>query len=136
MSTGIKVSDDVVAAFNDLKIGHKYRYVVCKIADESEVVVETKADTSATYEDFVGSLPDDDCRYCVFDYEFEKDGGKRNKILLITWAPDTAKIKPKMLYTGTHRSVKQKLVGIQVEIQATDNSEISEEAVIEKVNRV
>ena len=106
------------------------------IKDEKEVIVEEAAAPESSYDSFLAKLPEDDCRYVVYDYEYEKDGGKRNKILLITWAPDTAKIKPKMLYTGTHRSLKQRLVGVQVEIQATDSAEISEEAVQEKVNRV
>lgn len=137
MATGIKVADDCVAAFNDLKIGHKYRYCVMAINDKAdEVVVLEKADTSADYDSLLAKLPEDDCRYVVFDYEFEKDGGKRNKIVLISWAPDTAKIKSKMMYTGTQRSLKQKLVGIQVEVQATEQSEIAEESILEKVLRV
>jgi cystathionine beta-lyase/cystathionine gamma-synthase len=47
-------------------------------------------------------------------------------------APDTAKIKPKMLYAGTKDTVKKSLQGLQVEVQGTDKSEVSKEAVIDK----
>jgi cofilin len=90
---------------------------------------------SATYEEFRSQLPERDCRYAIFDYEFQVDGGQRNKITFILWAPDSAPIKAKMMYTSTKDSIKKKLVGIQVEVQATDASEISEEAVAEKAKK-
>merc|ERR1711982_154109 len=71
----------------------------------------------------MGQLPERDCRYAIFDYEFQVDGGQRNKITFILWAPDSAPIKAKMMYTSTKDSIKKKLVGIQVEVQATDAAE-------------
>ena len=38
-----------------------------------------------------------------------------------------------MLYTSAKDSIRKKLVGIDAEIQATDHSEISNEAVLNKV---
>jgi Cofilin/tropomyosin-type actin-binding protein len=50
-------------------------------------------------------------------------------LLLFHRAPDTAKIKNKMLITSTKADVRKKLVGIGLEIQATDFSEIDLEEV-------
>jgi len=50
-------------------------------------------------------------------------------------APDSAPIKAKMMYTSTKDSIKKKLVGIQVEVQATDAAEISEDAVAERAKK-
>merc|ERR1711879_304947 len=134
--SGIAVSDDCVQKFNELKLGHQHRYVTFKMnASNTEVVVEHVGGPNATYEDFKSQLPERDCRYAIFDYEFQVDGGQRNKITFILWAPDSAPIKAKMMYTSTKDSIKKKLVGIQVEVQATDAAEIPEDAVAERARR-
>jgi cofilin len=56
--------------------------------NNTSVVVDKVAGPTATYQEFVKELPANDCRYAVFDFEFEAkdgDGGKRNKILFILW---------------------------------------------------
>lgn len=50
-------------------------------------------------------------------------------------APETAKIKQKMVYASTKEGFKKKLVGVAVEVQGTDFSEISHEAVLEKARQ-
>ena len=85
-ASGIKVSDACVDKFQELKLGKKIRYVLYKINNENtEIVVETDAPSSGTYEEFVNALPTDDCRYAVFDFEYTQDGGVRNKILFVVW---------------------------------------------------
>mmetsp|Transcript_31080 Transcript_31080/g.88711 ORF Transcript_31080/g.88711 Transcript_31080/m.88711 type:complete len:139 (+) Transcript_31080:68-484(+) len=135
--SGVAVCDEVVESYQNLKLGHKHKFVVFKLNDDlTEVVVDFVADANATYDDFVGKLPENDCRYIVYDFEYDAGEGKRNKILFVVWAPDTAKIKSKMLYASTKDSVRKKLVGIGAEVQATDLSEIDYDTVFEKVNAV
>jgi len=137
MSSGVAVNEEVLAKYQELKLGHSLRYALFKLnADQTAVVVDSTAGPSATYEDFVKALPANDCRYAVYDFEYEADGGQRNKILFVVWAPDSAKIKAKMLYASTKDAIRKKLVGVGVEIQATDLAEIDREAVLEKVKRV
>lgn len=112
-----------------LLLAHPY-YV---FSDNSIIEVERTA-TGASYDEFVQSLPLDDCRYAVFDFQFEKAGeGQRSKICFYVWAPDTAKIKQKMLYAASKDAIRKKLVGIASEIQCTDLSEVSYDAVLERV---
>jgi cofilin len=137
MSSGVAVSEEVLQKFQELKLGHSLRYALFKLsADQSQIVVDITAPPSANYADFVKALPANDCRYAVFDFEYDADGGTRNKILFVVWAPDSAKIKAKMLYASSKDAVRKKLVGVGVEIQATDLAEIDRESVLEKVNRV
>lgn len=49
--------------------------------------------------------------------------------------PDKAKIKHKMVYTSSKDSLRKKLVGVATEIQATDEAEISKDAVEERCKR-
>lgn len=139
MASGIEVSDQVVSTFNDIKLSHKFRYMICKRnADNTSIEVESTADSSKTYQDFTSALPPNECRYGVFDLEYSKSDadGVRQKILFFVWAPDTAKIKDKMLTASSKDAIKKQLVGISTEIQATDASEFDYQLVIDKVNSI
>jgi len=137
MSSGVAVSDECVSKYQDLKLGKSLRYVLFKLSEDlKEVQVDKTAPSGAPYEEFLESLPPNDCRYGVYDFEYTaEDGGQRNKIVFVLWAPDSAKIKPKMLYTSSKDALRKKLVGIATEVQATDRSEIDRDAVLEKCLR-
>lgn len=116
---------------------HTTRYIIYALnASNTTIEVVKKAAPGATYDDFVAELPENECRYGVFDYEFVEDGRAQGKILFVVWAPDTAKVKPKMLYASSKANFKKKLVGIGSEIQATCLAEVDADAVKEKVTRV
>ena len=81
---------------------YKLRYFIYKIEDKKRVVIEKQGERDKTYDDFVEDLPENDCRYGVIDIEFETtDGRPTSKIVFITWNPDTAPVRPKMLYSGS-----------------------------------
>jgi cofilin len=44
-------------------------------------------------------------------------------------APDTAKVKSKMLYAGSKEAFTRVLVGVATKITATDSSELTEDIV-------
>ena len=132
--TGINLKDEVTSVFNELKLGKGLQYVIYRLTDDfKEVEVEKKVPSPATWEQFVADLPKDDCRYAVYDYQFNTDSdGERNKLIFVLWTPETARIKTKMLYPATKEAMKRALVGIGTELQATDEAEISLDAVKEK----
>ena len=134
---GVSVNDECVAKFNDLKLKHAARFIIYRMNDDmSQIVVAEEGDKSKTYEDFVKQLPENDCRYAVFDFEFEVEGNPRSKIIFVNWAPDTAKIRSKMVYAASKEAIKKRLVGISTEVQATDSSEVDRSAVLERVTAV
>ena len=136
MSSGIAVSDDCISKFNELKLQHSFRYLLYKVSDDkTSLTLESTGPKTATYDDFLKVLPKQDCRFAVFDFEFTAEGGQRSKICFIQWSPDVANVKSKMLYSASKDALKKKLVGIQTEIQATDESEISYQAVLDKASR-
>ncbi|KAL8062666.1 hypothetical protein ABFX02_02G162500 [Erythranthe guttata] len=126
-ASGIAVSDECKLKFLELKAKRNHRYIVFKIDDTVQQVMVEKVGTQAeTYEDFASSLPDNDCRYAVFDYDFTTDENcRKSKIFFIAWSPDIAKVRTKMLYASSKDRFKRELDGIQVELQATDPSEMS-----------
>eukprot|EP01089_Gocevia_fonbrunei_P016076 TRINITY_DN48_c0_g3_i1.p1 TRINITY_DN48_c0_g3~~TRINITY_DN48_c0_g3_i1.p1 ORF type:complete len:141 (-),score=38.14 TRINITY_DN48_c0_g3_i1:77-499(-) len=134
--SGIEVDDACVNAYNSLKMGKNVRYVEMKMNDTLTSVVVAKevakkGDITAEYKEFLEQLPANEARYFIYDFEFTNaDNDIRNKVAFILWAPDSASIKGKMIYTSTKDSVKKKLQGLQVEVQATDYDEISYESVL------
>ncbi|PAA82696.1 hypothetical protein BOX15_Mlig024657g1, partial [Macrostomum lignano] len=132
MASGVTVDASLKDDFNAIKLGHKYAYMVFKIEGESQIKTERVAENS-TYEEFIGTLPPNECRYVVYDYKYTlDDGAKREKLLFIHWAPDSARIRDKMLYASSKDAIKKELKGV-VEIQANDMSEVDEAAIKEKV---
>ena len=53
----------------------------------TQVVIDKASSPDETYDSFVKALPKDDCRYAVFDFEYDQPdgGGKRSKILFVLW---------------------------------------------------
>ncbi|KAI8325436.1 hypothetical protein GQ54DRAFT_315690 [Martensiomyces pterosporus] len=135
MSSGIAVNDACLEAFNELKLKHSAKYIIFKLSPDNTEVVVDKVSADEDYEAFVADLPEQECRYAVYDFQFEKDGTTRNKILFYAWSPDSAKIKGKMVYASTKDALRKKLVGIANDIQATDLDEVSREVVLDKVVR-
>jgi len=134
MASGVAVSDDCVSKFNELKLGHNYRYIIFKLNDNNtEIVVEKAAAPTAKWEDFVKDLPKEDCRYAAYDFEFSVEGGNREKIVFVLWSSDNAKTKSKMLYTSSKDALKKKLNLMGGDVQATDASEIDYNTVLERV---
>lgn len=142
MSSGVLAADDCITTFNDLKLSRKYRYIVYRISDDAKTIAIEKTVTPIehksareAYKAFREDLPSEDCRYAVFDYEYEKAPGEgmRSKIVFVAWSPEVAKVKSKMLYASSKDALRKKLEGIATEVQATEPGEITYEAVLEKV---
>ncbi|XP_022924540.1 actin-depolymerizing factor 7-like isoform X3 [Cucurbita moschata] len=126
-SSGMAVHDECKLKFLDLKAKRKYRFIVFKIDERiQQVMVEKVGGHDETYADFTASIPANECRYAVFDFDFTTDENcQKSKIYFIAWSPDTSKIRSKMLYASSKDRFKRELDGIQVELQATDPSEMS-----------
>merc|ERR1712106_574426 len=135
MSSGVAVSDECKTYFEDIKKAKKYRFVVFYIKEEKSIVVESVGDRDSSYDDYLNDLQkggDGECRYGLYDYEYEHqcqgttESSKKQKLFLMAWCPDSAKIKKKMLYSSSFDALKKSLVGVHKFIQATDLSEASE----------
>ena len=48
----------------------------------------------------------------------------RSKLILISWCPDTARIKKKMIYSASFETLKKAFTGVQKIVQANGEDEI------------
>ncbi|PLW07295.1 hypothetical protein PCANC_21556 [Puccinia coronata f. sp. avenae] len=134
MSSGVSVNQQCMLDFMDLKLKKKSKYIIYAISDDAKEIIVEKVSESLSYDDFLHDLPETSCRYAVYDFEYDLADaeGKRNKLCFFTWSPDDAKIKNKMIYAASKRALREALVGIGLEIQGTDASEVAYETVLEK----
>ena len=79
------VNDECKLKFVELKAQRNYWFIIFKIEDQ-EVVVEKLGSPDETYEDFTESLPANECRYVVYDFDFITDENcQKSKIFFIAW---------------------------------------------------
>lgn len=120
-----------------MKLGKKYKYVIYKLNDAKTQIVVDKTSTDESYDSFIEELPENDCKYAVYDFEYEisQGEGKRSKLVFYQWSPDTASIRAKMVYASSKDALRRALNGISADVQGTDFSEVAYESVLERVSR-
>ena len=116
--SNITVHNDCVSCWNNLKYNHLYRYIIFNFSQDLRyIIVEKTAPPEKTYDDFINDLPDDDVRYAIFHLEYKlEDGTPRDKFIFITWAPDKASIRRKMLIASSKTTAKNAFPGITPEV--------------------
>lgn len=78
------VSDHGKNTYMELQRKKAQRYVIFKI--EKEVLVEKTGRPAESYDDFTLSLPENDCRYAVYDFDFvTSENCQKSKIFFIAW---------------------------------------------------
>ncbi|KAJ0054059.1 hypothetical protein Pint_01737 [Pistacia integerrima] len=135
-TSGMGVSDHSKNTYMELQRKKAHRYVIFKIDEKKkEVLVDKTGGPAETYDDFTASLPENDCRYAVYDYDFvTSDNCQKSKIFFIAWSPSTSKIRAKMLYATSKDRFRRELEGIHYEIQATDPTEMDLEVIRDRAN--
>ena len=137
--SGVAVTDDCLTVFNKVKMRTSdLQWATFRVEEtEGSVLTAATGAVDGAYEDFVAALPEDDCRYAVYDYRYvNSEECEFRKLVFIVWNPDSARLKSKMLYASTKDFFKGRLSGIAVEIQATDYDEVSEEELREKIGGI
>jgi cofilin len=91
-ASGMAVEDDCKLRFLELKAKRSYRFIVFKI-EQQQVMVEKLGEPNESYEDFAASLPANECRYAVYDYDFTTtENFQRSKIFFVAWYYFTSKL--------------------------------------------
>ncbi|CDS37998.1 Actin binding cofilin tropomyosin type [Echinococcus multilocularis] len=107
-TSGVKCSDDCLAKYNELKLKKTCRYILYKIEDQKEIVIDQIGDRNCTFDQFKTELEnlEKSARYAVLD--FESDSNKSH-LLFISWIPDNASVRERMLYASSLPPVERKI---------------------------
>lgn len=89
------VHDDCKLKFLELKAKRNHRFIVFKIDEKiQQVIVEKIGGPDESYDDFSASMPADECRYAVYDFDFTTDENcQKSKIFFIAWLANMYTIK-------------------------------------------
>mmetsp|Transcript_27927 Transcript_27927/g.86386 ORF Transcript_27927/g.86386 Transcript_27927/m.86386 type:complete len:143 (-) Transcript_27927:94-522(-) len=135
MATGIGVADDVITKFDAFKLKKAGDVKIISLKIEGKQVVidqEFGADTpwAKFHSEMLNGPLENEPRYILLDYDYKTtDGREADKIILISWIPDTSKVMLKMKYAGTKEAVKSALQGIAINLNATDMAEAGEDSI-------
>ncbi|WWD18172.1 cofilin [Kwoniella shandongensis] len=137
MSSGVQPSQECLEKFQELKTGKKLSYVIYGLSDDKRSIIVLKTSEDKDFDKFIAELPEKECRWAVYDFEFELPGGEgtRNKLTFVMWSPDDANVRNKMVFASSKDALRRRLEGIHIEIQATEYSEITKEAILDKALR-
>ncbi|XP_074567333.1 actin-depolymerizing factor 11-like [Curcuma longa] len=130
-SSGMGVAEDCKEMFRELQWKKSHRYVIFKIDEkQKQVVVEKTGKVTESYDDFTASLPENDCRYAIYDFDFvTEENCQKSKIFFIAWSPSESRIRAKMLYATSKDWFRRELDGVHYELQAKATEQIESPAV-------
>lgn len=79
--------DDCKRRFLELKAKRTHRFIVFKIEEkQKQVIVEKIGEPAQNYEDFAATLPPNECRYAVYDFDFvTAENCQKSRIFFIAW---------------------------------------------------
>ncbi|XP_030603937.1 non-muscle cofilin 1-like [Archocentrus centrarchus] len=138
MASGVQVTDEVKDIINNMKVvktdadlNERIRLVIFRIDDSEGAIVVDKvyrqkdlADVPDVFKFFVGLLDSKTCRYLMYDCHFEtKESSKKEELVAVMWAPDTAPIKEKMKYASSKDSLKKNQTGVKHMLEMNDLSD-------------
>lgn len=134
MASGIAVNDKCVETFNSIK-NRTYRAATFKInEDMTEILLDKTFEPSGSsplddWRALEKVLPEDDCRYIVYDFVYDHQGAKKTRVLFVLWSPEGSKVRAKMIYASSQEGIVTKLKGVQRQLQCTDRDEIEYEKI-------
>lgn len=145
------MSDKVKDIINEMKVvksdadqNERIRVVIFKISDglinvENDQIFREKdlKDETDVYKFFLSKLAPKSCCYLLYDCHFEtKEASKKEELVFVMWAHESATIKEKMQYASSKDSLKKVLSGIKHELQMTDLSDYgTREAFAERMGK-
>ena len=86
----------------------------------------------AQWDDLIAAFPNDDVRYAVADVHYNVSDGQRCEIVFISWGPETASVKRRMLMASSKDALRQALLGCKSSIQACCYPDLDLKSVVEK----
>lgn len=152
VTAGLALSPEILAASN--KICHSRhavnnKFVVLKMNDDNtQIVVDGKLDDlqdnagrgdTNVFDHFLTKMPESDCRYAIYRFDFKVKSGMnapmpKDKIVLISWMPETTAIHKKMIFASTKQPLKDYVQAVSNTYSAFSQPEIQREAFIQELS--
>jgi len=115
--------------YEELKIRRKHRFIIFKMDEANTLVdVDSVGARDKGWADLRSALPERDCRFAIYDHEYDTDRGvKANKLWLLVWIPHNSTASKKMQYSAAKTRFQETCLPGCFECQASniDEAEIA-----------
>ena len=122
------ISQNIIDSYNSMKTNHDASALLLTLdSNNRDVLLLSKADVNTAYQDIVAQLPKDDLVFLItiFNYETEeKPPRKTEKILLITWIPESTPARRRMSGTMIKGEIQQAFDGLQKDLTVSNLGEL------------
>ncbi|KAK1171681.1 cofilin-1-like [Acipenser oxyrinchus oxyrinchus] len=115
MTSGVKVHDEVIMLFQNMKMKKmsspdekRKKAVFFCLSDDLKFIIINPAKKSC----------------------YETADSKKEDLVFVSWAPETAKIKSRLIYASSKDALFKKFTGIKHSVQATSWDEIMDRSAI------
>ncbi|XP_070772422.1 non-muscle cofilin 1-like [Enoplosus armatus] len=138
MSSGVTVADRVKDIFQNMKVvkadddqKERMRLVVFHICgsciDIEKIYREKDLEDTDVFKFFLGLLDPDHCCYILYDCHYEtKESSKKEDLVFVMWAPDTARISLKMSYASSKSAMRSVIDGVKHQMEVHELSDCSD----------
>jgi len=131
--SGIRVEEDVVKFYEELRFKKQAGGVILKIQDE---LISLEKEVDGDFSTMVANLPPEEPRYVLYDVEMKNRAGIDTiKTVFLFWLPMESPVRMRMLYASTKAVITKEFRGIAAQIQEDDKSYLNLEKIVEKVNK-
>lgn len=107
MSKLFQLSNECEKKFKEFQVGKSLERWISITLQDTSIVIKKLGSPDDSFQDFVNSLtPAEPCWYLLNFHYSTKDGGKRDRVLFVTWIPDDTNKVDKMrfaMYTSMVR---------------------------------
>jgi cofilin len=129
-------NSECLEKFTELKTGKKLTYIIYGLSEDKRSIVVLKTSEEKDFDTFIGELPEKECRWAVYDFEYTLPGGEgiRNKLCFVMWwvfvtaeralwgnkikddadvdrSPDDANVRNKMVFASSKDALRRRLDG-------------------------
>jgi len=128
--TGIRANDELNKFFakcRDNETRHRYRMIKVVISNEEltfDLSKEAIGDWKQDWDTLVLRNIDND-EPCYLFYRLDDKDGEAYRWILISWSPDSASVRNKMLYATTKASLKKEFAGLYDDLYGNVKEDIS-----------
>ena len=81
-ASGVTLSNEVLETY---KKANTWKYIIFGLVKNGTEIGVINSSLSEEYDDFLGEFPEDDCRWAVYDLEYDSGEGKRTRRVFYQW---------------------------------------------------
>lgn len=132
MASGVKIDGAIAELCRQINLKKKnHKFFTMKLSEKmTQVEIEYICADGEKFSELDERLrqaeEDKECRWAVYDYEYTLlNNANKSKLVLITWCPEKASVKQRMVYSATKDALKRVLEphGCGLAVNFTDHDE-------------